>query len=290
MGLLLIVGLFLMRRFAALRSSLVYTVQDSFYDYKLRNQAMMVLALAFFKRVIFCSQAAFDSLPFVWMVLVRGRWRVVQNGADIDRVDRALADARPSGDSRHFTILSVGRLERVKDPITLLDAFATCGVANGRLVFVGAGALEPAVRARVAELGLEDRVEFTGLIPRDEVFVRCAGADLFVSASHGEGLPVGVVEAMASRCPVILSDIAPHREVVDRATFVPLVAPRDFEGFAREIRRFSGLPSDERAEVGRRCREHVMQRFTLPIMHAGVEAVYRELREPARSATASHDR
>ena len=56
------------------RTSMVYTVQDSFYDYKLRNQAMMAIALAGFRRIVFCSRAAYDSLPSIWKWLVRGRW------------------------------------------------------------------------------------------------------------------------------------------------------------------------------------------------------------------------
>jgi glycosyltransferase involved in cell wall biosynthesis len=286
-GLLLVVGLLLWRRFKALRTSLVYTVQDSFYDYKLRNQAMTVIALAAFKRVVFCSRAAYESLPRPWKWLVRGRWRVVQNGADIERVDRAIAAGTVPRDEGRFTVISVGRLEKVKDPLTLLAAFARSAGVDGRLVFVGAGALESAAVSSAVRLGLKDRVLLTGLIPRDDVFVQCASADVFVSTSHGEGLPVAVLEAMTSRCPVILSDIPPHRELAAGADFIPFIPPGDVEGFADEIQRFRHMSSQERLEIGGRCREHVIRRFTLPIMHAGIEAVYRELPQLA-DASASH--
>ena len=276
-GALLVFALLLWRRSRRLRPSLVYTVQDSFNDYRLRNQALMLITLGAFDRVVFCSRAAYDSLPRPWRWVVRDRWRVVQNGADIDRVDRAIAAAPMTRDDRRFTVLSVGRLEDVKDPMALLDAFARGTDQHERLVVVGAGALESAMVARAGALSLGDRVIFTGLIPRDEVFVRCAIADVLVSTSHGEGLPVAVIEAMAAGCPVILSDIPPHRELADGADFIPLVAPGDIEGFAHEITRFREMSPEDRLEVGRRCRDHVTARFTLPIMHAGVEAVYREL-------------
>lgn len=284
-GVLLVLALLVWGQFGRFRSSMVYTVHDSFYDYRLRNQAMMVIALAAFKRVVFVSRAACDSLPRVWKWLLGDRWRVVQNGADIERVDRAISVGSVARREGSFTVISVVRLEKVKDPATLLDAFAQSADVDSRLVYVGVGVLKSALLARAVALGLEDRIQFTGLIHRNEVFVRCASADLFVSTSHGEGLPVAVMEAMAARCPMILSDIPPHREVADGADFIPLIAPSDVAGFASEIQRYREMSRDERLEIGRRCRDHVTDRFALPIMHAGTDSVYRELPRLAETAT-----
>ena len=278
-GTLLVLAALAWRRFSRLRPSLVYTAQDSFHNYKPRNRAMMVVALATFTRVVFCSRSAYESLPGTLKRLVRGRSRVVQNGADLDRVDRAVAARTAERSGEGFTVLSVGRLERVKDPLSLLNAFgrSLAEDAGSRVVFVGAGELSSAVTARALELGLEDRVVLTGLVPRDEVFMLCADADVFVSTSLGEGLPVAVLEAMAAGCPVILSEIPPHREVADGADFIPFVGPGDVEGFAEAIRRFREMSREERREIGRMCRSHMAARFTLPIMRAGTEAVYREV-------------
>lgn len=278
-GSLLVLAALAWRRFGRLHPSLVYTVQDSFQDYSPRNRAMMAISLAAFTRIVFCSRSAYESLPRRLKQLVRGRWRVVQNGADLDRIDRAIATRPAERDEGGFTVVSVGRLERVKDPLVALESFSrSVGEdAGSRAVFVGAGELSPIVAARARELRLEDRVVLTGLVPRDEVFVMCADADVFVSTSHGEGLPVAVLEAMAAGCPVILSDIPPHREVADGADFIPFVAPGDVEGFAVELKRFHEMSPEERHEIGRRCRTHMADRFTLPIMRAGTEAVYREV-------------
>jgi glycosyltransferase involved in cell wall biosynthesis len=285
-GTLLVLAALAWRRFSKLRPSFVYTAQDSFHNYKPRNRVMMALSLATFTRIVFCSRSAYESLPRALKRLVRGRSRVVQNGADLDRVDRAVAARTSERNGHGFTVLSVGRLERVKDPLAVLEAFGRSlhEDAASRAVFVGAGELAPTITARAQELGLEDRVILTGLIPRDEVFVLCADADVFVSTSHGEGLPVAVLEAMAAGCPVILSEIPPHRELADGADFIPFVEPGDVDGFAAEIRRYREMTSHERREIGRKCRSHMAARFTLPIMRAATEAVYREVAPSAGSA------
>jgi glycosyltransferase involved in cell wall biosynthesis len=146
-----------------------------------------------------------------------------------------------------------------------------------RLQLIGAGSLAERVGRVVVEGGLENRIDIAGLVPRDDVFRAYARSDLFVSASHGEGLPIAVLEAMAAGLPVVLSDIAPHREVVDGLDCVPLVAPGDVAGFGREIERFRRMSPAHRREVGRRCRKWVLERFTLERMHDGYDAVYREV-------------
>jgi glycosyltransferase involved in cell wall biosynthesis len=263
-------------RWRRMRSKMVYTVRDAFYDYDLRDQALMLISLLGFSRIIFCSRAAYESIPRSAKWLVRERWHVVQNAADVDRIDSVLEkEAGPR--EPHFTALSVARLEPVKSPFVLLEAFTAAGNADSRLAYIGRGSLESDLNERIAELGMEGRVVLTGLIPRNKVFARLARSHVLISTSKGEGLPVAVIEAMAAQCPVILSDIPPHREVADGAGFIPLVPPNDVEGFATEIRRLQSMSPDELRELGRICREHVLARFTLPIMHSQLDEVYRHL-------------
>lgn len=281
---LVLTAFLLWGRLRELRGSLVYTVHDSFYDYTLRNQTLMVVALIAYARIVFCSHAARDSVPLVWKWFDRGHWTVVQNGADFARVDRRLRASEVTRDPDTFTISFVGRLEKVKDPVALIEAFSMANGASSRLRVIGTGSLEEAIAERVRDLGLEDRVTLEGLTPRDEVFTYLASSDIFVSTSWGEGLPVAVLEAMAVGCPVILSDIPPHREVANGSSMIPLVPPGDVAGFAREIKGLIDLSPEERLALGSRCREHAVANFSLERMHAGMEAVYRGLAGVSRRA------
>lgn len=272
-GALLVLARVLGRRSMA---GCVYTMQNSYENYRRRNRLLLYPLFAMFPHVVVCSEAVRSSLPRPLGWLVRRKIAVVANGVDVDRVDRALGSVRPPHADDGFSVVSVGRLIAIKNPHTLVRAFATGGGDGSRLVFVGVGDLRASLERLAAELGIGDRVELTGLVERDEVYRHIARADLAVSVSRGEGLPVAVLEAMACASPVILSDIEPHREIAEGVDFIPLLHPDDEAGFAREIARFRRMSHDERLAIGRRCRALVASRFSIAGMHSTLSAVYDE--------------
>jgi glycosyltransferase involved in cell wall biosynthesis len=258
-----------------LRAASVYTVHNSFHNYKVRNRLLLIPTFLCFRRVVCCSRVARDSFPRLFRRLAGGRLCVVQNGVDIDRLDRIVA----TGSTRDgaFTVTSVGQLIERKDPQCVLDAFAAADDRQSRLVFVGAGHLRERLTGQIRARGIADRVEFTGLVPRETVYEHLSRAHVFVSASRGEGLPVAVLEAMACRCPVVLSDIPPHREIAAGTDFIRLVPPGDVDAFAREVKKFRAMSPDERMAIGQKCREVAECRFSLRAMHAGYENVYTQV-------------
>lgn len=278
-GLLFLAGtLFAHRKFA---SSTVITVHDSYPNFKLRNRLMFIPVFATFQRVVCCSQASYDSFPAFFKRLAGARLGVVQNGLDIARVDRIAANnGHPRLPPSDFTVVAISRLVDIKNPYSVVTAFQQSNDQTrqtSRLVYIGDGPLRNSLITESREFGLENRIEFTGLIPREKVFEYLLKADLFISASRGEGLPISVLEAMACRCPVILSDIPPHREIAEGVDFIPLIKPDDVAGFAREIKKLREMPVSERVTVGQKCRELVEQRFSLPAMHAGYAEVYAQI-------------
>jgi glycosyltransferase involved in cell wall biosynthesis len=259
--------------------STVLTLHNCYQNqnFKPRNKLILLLILRFFQRVVCCSQSGFESLPRLLKWLAGDRVCVVQNGLDIDRVDRVLENNQGDPQKTNFTIAAVGRLIKVKNPLSALKAFQRSADQASRLVFIGEGPLRDLLAAESKKFGLEKRVVLTGLMPREKVYEHLMQADLLVSTSRGEGLPVAVLEAMACRCPVLLSDIPPHREIVDGADYIPLIQPDDVAGFAREIDRFGRMTPLERAEIGEKCRKLVEERFNLNNMHKGYEKVYGQL-------------
>ncbi len=289
-GVLLLMTLLLTGQYRRLIGSSVHTVQNSFQNFTLRNQLLFLPSFLCFRRLVFCSHAADASFPAFFKWLGRGRMSVVQNCVDLARIDRVASAAR-SAPTSSFTIATVGLID-MKNPFTVLKAFRACDARGSRLVYIGDGHLRPALEREVETAGLQGEVETPGLIERDRVFERFVEADLFVSASWGEGLPVAVLEAMACRRPVVLSDIPPHRELAEGVDFIPLVPPGDAQGFAREIARFRELSAPDRAAIGQKCRALIEERFGLRTMHAEYAKLYSEItggRVPALPAE-SHGR
>lgn len=274
-GFLLPLALFLYGRYRKFKPSTVHTVHNSFRSFKLRHKLMFIPGFAFSQRLVFCSKASYESFPFFYKWLCSDRADVVQNAVDIDRID-CVKKVASAGLNYHFTIATMG-LIKIKGPFTVLEAFRQCDDQASKVVFMGEGHLRPLLVREVEESGLQDQVLLTGMIARDSVFEYFLKADVFVSASYGEGLPVAVLEAMTCRCPVILSDIPPHREIAEGVDFIPLIPPGDVAGFAREIRKFREMSVSQRSAIGLKCRELIEQRFSLPAMHAGYTKVYSQI-------------
>lgn len=76
---------------------------------------------------------------------------------------------------------------------------------------------------------------------------------------------------------MILSDIAPHREIAGGTDFIPLIPPDDVAGFAREMQRYKQMPTAARAEIGAKCRKLIEARFSLAAMHKSYEEVYAQV-------------
>jgi glycosyltransferase involved in cell wall biosynthesis len=271
-GVLLIVGLLAFGLFKKLMPSTVHTVQNSYENFKLRNKWLFIPSFAFFRQMVFCGDASYESFPRFFKWLAGKRMAVVQNCVDLERIDR-IAKAIPITHNDRFRISTVGLID-IKNPFTVLEAFHQSGNSDRELFFLGEGALRTSLTQRITSLGLQEHAKLTGMIPRDKVFEYFSTSDVFVSASRGEGLPVAVLEAMACNRPVILSDIPPHREIVKDIDFIPLIDSEDVAGFARAIKKYQEMSASERTAIGEKCRKIVEDRFSLPAMHAGYARIY----------------
>lgn len=150
--------------------------------------------------------------------------RVIRNGIPLEETDRmSPADPRSYGLSgERPLIVFVGRLDAGKNIETVLRVLArVTQEAPADALLCGDGILLPLVRERLERDRLADRIVAPGFVTTVPSVLKRAA--VFVSLSRYEGMPNAVMEAAAAGCPVVLSDIPAHREVLDEqsAVFVP---------------------------------------------------------------------
>jgi glycosyltransferase involved in cell wall biosynthesis len=141
------------------------------------------------------------------------------------------ATRRPPGEAA--SLLNVAALAEKKGHVHLLEALTR--LPGARLTIVGDGELRGDLERTAAELGVADRVAFTGEQPKEEVARLMRGADLFVLPSLAENLPVVLIEAMASGLPSVATRVGGVPEMLDERTGV-LVEPGDAEALAAGVR------------------------------------------------------
>ncbi len=261
---------------AATGTPVLFTVHNMFTRYHPATRLLSAASFAGADHVTFVSHAAADAFPAVLKRARAGAFTVIPNGVDLERVDATLRRVRGErgdrpAEGRRFRLVNVGKFTEQKGHGFLLDVVKRLPEVD--LVLVGDGPLRPGIRARVEREGLAERVRFTGLVAREQVYAELLDADLFVSPALWEGLPIAVLEAMALSTPVLLSDIAPHREIRREQADLPLLAA-DPGAWEAAIRDWSARTPDARAGAGAGNRRTVERAFTLARMHERYTEVY----------------
>jgi glycosyltransferase involved in cell wall biosynthesis len=159
-------------------------------------------------------------------------------------------------------ILWIGNLWRVKRVDILLGALALVakGQLSWRCTIVGAGPLEPDLRAQAVGLGLGDVVQFVGRA--EDVRPYLSVADLFVLSSENEGLPLVLGEAMAYGIPCIATDVGGNKEIIVHGETGLLVKAGAPEDLAEAIEHLLARP-EERRRMGVNAYQRVHERFNI---------------------------
>jgi glycosyltransferase involved in cell wall biosynthesis len=223
--------------------------------------------------------------------LVDGGIVTVPNGVDLRRFTVPTASARRSAradlglgaDSR--VIVSVGRLVDGKGHADLVRALSW--LPGVHLVLVGDGARRAAIEHHASALGVGDRLLMVGHQP--DVRPLLGLADAFVLASSTEGLPMSVLEAMATGLPVVAYDIDALRSIVTEGATGHLVPHGDEQALASSLERLLDEP-ERRASMAVAARSEVEHRYDARLMTRSVESVYEAVLQPTRDARRGNGR
>jgi len=137
-------------------------------------------------------------------------------------------------DKTKKTILSIGRLETVKDHKTLLRAFKIVkSKQDTQLVILGEGSLKSEIQSMVNDMGLSGDVLLPGFVTNPYPII--SNADVLVISSLHEALPNVLVEALACQCPVVSTACGGPEEILGYGKYGHLVPIGDYAGMANAI-------------------------------------------------------
>ena len=223
------------------------------------------------------GQAAAQSIRRVYRLEPR---RIIPNGIPVKSFAAVAGAGQEVRDALAIppgalVLLTMGRLEHVKAHANLLEAFASerLRALGAHLLLAGEGELREELIRRARERGLGGRVHFLG--NRSDVPRLLAAADLFVLASHYEGNPLSVMEAMAAGKPVVATAVGCVPELVPEGCGL-LVPPGDPAALERAIHAIASDPALA-AACGAAAAQVAHARFEDEVMADAYAELYAEL-------------
>ena len=151
--------------------------------------------------------------------------------------------------ARGPVVLSAGRFVSYKQFPSLIRAFARVTQKDARLIILGEGPQQSQIDAEIDRLGLRDRVVLPGYVSAPwEYYAR---ASCFALASSQEPFGLVVVEALANGLPIVATDCAGPREILDGGRIGTLTPLDDEESLARAIDAAIADPGDPKPRVER---------------------------------------
>lgn len=173
----------------------------------------------------------------------------LSNGIEAGNYELAAGEEMPR--NPYPTVAFVGRLAEEKHIDVLIDAIAaTPKELDLHLVVVGGGEVKTALKAQAAKLGLESRVEFTGLVSDEELREVYLKADLFVMPGTAELQSLVTLEAMSASTPVVLANAMALPHLVEDGVNGYLFKPNDKADLAEKITTIMSLSPEDRAAMG----------------------------------------
>jgi glycosyltransferase involved in cell wall biosynthesis len=199
----------------------------------------------------------------------------IPNGVDVETF-HPPAEPRRNSETQ---ILYAGRFNPEKGVETLVRAAGELRkIAHGpfRVILYGSGAEEQKLRRLARELGVADRVEFRGWVGRAEIAEAFRQGDVFCLPSLSEGMPVALLQAMASAMAVVATDTDGAREEAIDGESGRIVPRGDAQAMARALAALVESP-EQREAFGRAGRRRCEEVFSWRIVGDQYETLFREI-------------
>jgi glycosyltransferase involved in cell wall biosynthesis len=159
-----------------------------------------------------------------------------------------------------FTIVCVGRLEKVKNQQLLIRTFAKLANTSAKLILVGDGREKENLHQISKELNCQNKVEIVGFTSEPEKYL--SRASLFVLPSLSEGFGIAVLEAMQQGIPCLCSNVGGIPEFVKENETGWLFNPNNENEFFEKLSQICQMSNEILNQIGANAQAYVANRFS----------------------------
>lgn len=235
-----------------------------------------------FKRVLYLDKITYRFRKSIIIVVAKGALQeyfsflnlkpykayALYTFVDIDKFN--TANTLPKVASPVFRVVSVGALRTQKNYLWTIKAFEKLKEENIELHIYGTGNMEEEIKKQIEKTGV--KVVLKGEVKNIEKII--PQYDLYLMSSSFEGFSLSVLEAMAMKMPLLLSDIPSFREQAeDIATYFSLTDENDLP---QALINLSKKSPEELLFMGEKGQQRAVENFTLPQHISGLRKIYAE--------------
>lgn len=173
---------------------------------------------------------------------------------------------------KEFTIVTVGRFEKVKNQGLLIKAFSQLENRTTKLILVGEGSQRKYLERLITILNLQGRVTLTGFVPNPEKYL--SQSHLFVLPSLSEGFGIAVVEAMQQEMACLCSNVGGIPEFITHNETGWLFDPYNEKELIDQLNAIIATPYIEIQKIAQHAKKAVENRFTIKKYVENLENIY----------------
>lgn len=228
---------------------------------------------------VFCVSKEIRNLLINEYKIPSQNINLVTNGFDKKLVNRFSAVESSDVSDENPSLVFVGSLRKVKDPLALIEVFKIVSerAKNVRLQIVGDGPLKQTVEKMIQTYGLQGKVILHGAVSHQRALEILASSEIYVLTSVEEGLPTSLIEAMALGKPIVATCVGGVPEIVIDGVNGLLVPPGALEKMAQSIEQLLENPAFAK-KLGKAAAESV-QDFSWENIAQKYLCTYREVSE-----------
>lgn len=256
----------------------VFTLHNSWNVLKARNKFLNFIVMLTVKKICTCGISSNKSIPYLINLFIQKKCQTIINGFNHERMDEVARSHKKIlyfDNNPKIKFVCIGAFNKTKNQISLLNVLRENSF-NFELIFLGEGPKRKELMNYSKNISNVSKIAFKGRVSRDTAIKHMLEADVSISVSKGEGLPIAVLESMYAGCFLILSDIPPHKEISPPSERCIFINPDNKNEIIKSIKYVLDNHRLIRS-LRSKSKQHAIQKFSAEEMLKNYLRIYKSL-------------